>query len=128
MPPDSFSTVTREHIEHPRNQGRPSVFHGEGIDENPVCGDVMTVWITVEAGIASEVAFEARGCRPSIAAGSAVTEMLKGKSLERCGSITAEEVDAALGGLPRIKRHCAFLAARAARNAADDYRKRRSAE
>jgi nitrogen fixation protein NifU and related proteins len=97
-----------------------------GRDENPVCGDEMTVWIRVEKEIITEASFHVRGCEPAVAAGSAVTELITGGTLAEAGATTADKVISLLGGLPPVKRHCGFLAARAVQRAVADYQSRRS--
>ncbi len=111
-----------DHLRKPRNVGPLEDATGRGFDENPVCGDVMTVWVKVEDGVVTEARFEARGCDPSIAAGSVATEMVAGRTVEQAEAITSEEIAAALGGLPTSKRHCGILASRAVRAAIRDAR------
>lgn len=107
----SYSAAVLDHLAHPRNRGKIDAANGVGRGENPVCGDAMTVWVRVEAGTVVSIGFEARGCEPTIAAGSVATELVKGKPVAEALALSRHEVETALGGLPRIKMHCAQLAA-----------------
>jgi nitrogen fixation NifU-like protein len=120
-----YSPNVREHVAHPRNMGEISNATGSGTEENPVCGDVMTVWIRVGDGIIRAAGLTVKGCLPSIAAGSVATESIIGRSVAEVDGLSPDDIDQALGGLPKVKRHCAFLAARAVRKAVADYRLRR---
>jgi len=81
----------------------------------------MTVWLRVVDDRIQEAGFVARGCDPSIAAGSAMTEMITGGTIEDGRGVEAARIEALLGGLPPVKRHSAILAARALRRAIADY-------
>lgn len=124
MDSSPYSPLVREHLRQPRNRGELSDPSGLGFDENPVCGDVMTVWIRVDDAVIREASFAVRGCDPSIAAGSVLTELVTALTLDEALEITPQAVMDALGGLPPVKRHCAFLAVRALRNALSNYRSR----
>jgi nitrogen fixation NifU-like protein len=116
-----YSPQLRDHLDHPRSYGRIEDADGVGHDENPVCGDVMTVWIRVRDGVIDQAGFEVKGCEPSIAAGSAAMDLINGGAITRAKGLTADEVDTGLGGLPPVKRHCSLLAARAVRDAVEDF-------
>lgn len=96
-----------------------------GRDENPVCGDEMVVWIRVEREIITQAGFAVRGCDASTAAGSAATEFITGQTVATAAAITPDKVSSMLGGLPPVKGHCGFLAARAVKKAIADYESRR---
>ena len=117
IPHQPYSPEIRDHIAHPRNRGEPEYADAVGTDENPVCGDVMTVWLHISEGVITGARFEARGCEPSIAAGSFLTEMVRGQTLEEAAMVQVDAIDTGLGGLPRAKRHAAALAVTALRNA-----------
>jgi len=123
IPSEQYSSQIRDHLARPRNRGELADANGEGRDENPVCGDVMTIWIRVTGGRIADARFEVKGCDPSIAAGSEVTEMLKGMNADEVLRLREDDVNERLGGLPRSKRHCAALAVRAVNNAIEDYRR-----
>lgn len=74
------------------------------------CGDVIEMYLRVENGRIDTVRFMPRGCLHTIACGSVLTDMIQGVLLEEAASCTAEQVETALGGLPREHRHCATLA------------------
>ncbi len=122
--PSAYSPRVHDHVAHPRNRGPVEDANGVGMDENPVCGDVMTVWIRVEDGVVNRTGFEVHGCAPSIAAGSAVTEMILNRTIDEVGGLQPGPIEQALGGLPPGKRHCAQLASRAVRRAVADYQAR----
>lgn len=109
-----FHPSVLDHFEHPRNAGEieDPAFAVEVT--NPVCGDVLYLTVRVQGGRVSEVKFKARGCVTSIAASSALTEMILGKSRSGISAITAEGISRILGGLPPATFHGAQLAADAA--------------
>jgi NifU-like protein involved in Fe-S cluster formation len=78
---------------------------------NPACGDSMQLSVRLSEGRIADAAFKCRGCAASIAAGSALTELIIGRTLEDLRNFSADEVDAALGGLPAESRHAAVLCA-----------------
>ena len=117
IPSLPYSPEIRDHLAHPRNRGTISDADGIGRDENPVCGDIMTIWVRIEDGAIATATFEARGCDPSLAAGSLVTELITGMAVEQAAAVGPEQIDKLLGGLPRSKRHAAHLAVAAMRNA-----------
>ena len=87
---------------------------------NPVCGDVMKLWVKVDGGRVSDAKFKAQGCSAAIATSSYATEMLIGRDLDSARKITKEEIADALGGLPASKIHCSVLATDAIREALKD--------
>jgi len=88
---------------------------------NPVCGDIMELYIKVDNGIIVDAKFKTFGCGAAIATSSMVTEMVKGKSVEEALEISNRAVAEALGGLPPIKMHCSVLAEEALKSAIEDY-------
>jgi len=118
---DDLETPFQEHLRAPRNPGRISGPDGIGLAENPACGDQLRVTIRVDGGIVEEARFEATGCAATLAAGSLVTELLRGLALTAVpDTITIERIDSALGTLPPLRRHAAGLASSAANRAALD--------
>jgi len=87
------------------------------------CGDSMEFQIRIDDGRIMEAKFQAIGCAGSYTAGSALTEMIKGKTLDEAEGITAEEVVRHLGGIPISKVHCTCLAKRTLEKAIEQYRK-----
>ena len=117
---DSYSTKIIDHYRSPRYAGTLACASAKGVAENPACGDSMRFFARVEDGIIAEVSCQTFGCAPSVAAGSVLTELVKGKPLNSL-KIDASVVEKALGGLPAIKKHAAVLAADAFQNFTRDY-------
>ena len=120
-----YSEKVMEHFQNPRNVGEIENADGVGEIGNPVCGDIMKLYIKVSDNRITEAKFKTFGCGPAIATSSMVTELVKGKTLEEAEKISRDTVAEALGGLPPVKMHCSNLAADALQKAIDDYRKRR---
>ncbi|MFH1259197.1 MAG: Fe-S cluster assembly scaffold protein NifU [Elusimicrobiota bacterium] len=116
-----YSTKMMDYFQNPRNVGEIPDADGVGTVGNPVCGDIMRLYIKVDKGIITEAKFKTFGCGAAIATSSMVTEMVKGKPLEDALKISNKAVAEALGGLPPIKMHCSVLAEQALRAAIDDY-------
>ena len=104
-----------EHFRNPRNVGElgPPAVAVEA--SNPACGDVLRLWARVERGVAVEVRYKVRGCTASIAAGSALTEWLRGKTREEIAAFGTEMIEEALGGLPAASKHAAGVCAEGVR-------------
>lgn len=111
-----------EHFRHPRNVGEMENPDGVGSVGNPVCGDIMELYIKVENDTIVDAKFQTFGCGAAIATSSMVTEMIKGAKLEDAMKISNHEVAEALGGLPKQKMHCSVLAEEALQKAIDDYK------
>lgn len=114
-----------EHFASPHNVGEIPDADGVGKVGNPVCGDVMFVYIKVKDGRLEDVRFKTFGCVSAIATSSMVTDLAKGKTLAEAERITRDDVADALEGLPPIKMHCSNLAADALHAAIEDYKKKR---
>jgi nitrogen fixation protein NifU and related proteins len=119
-----YSNKVMEHFAHPRNVGVIENPSGVGKVGNPVCGDIMELFIKVEDGKIADAKFRTFGCGAAIATSSMVTEMVKGKSIEEALKLTNKAVAEALGGLPAVKMHCSVLAEDALKSAIDDYMKK----
>lgn len=117
----NYSEKVMDHFLHPRNVGEIADASGIGNVGNPVCGDVMRMYIKVENGLIADAKFKTFGCGAAISTSSMVTEMVKGKSIDDALKITNKAVAEALGGLPAIKLHCSVLAEQALRAALADY-------
>jgi nitrogen fixation NifU-like protein len=94
---------------------------GIGHVGNPMCGDIMELYIRVKDNIITEAKFKTFGCGAAIATSSMVTEMVKGKTVEEALAISNKAVAEALGGLPPVKMHCSVLAKEALGSAISDY-------
>lgn len=116
-----YSEKVMEHFMHPRNVGEIADASGIGTVGNPVCGDVMKMFIKIENGIIIDAKFKTFGCGAAISTSSMVTEMVKGKTIDEALKISNRAVAEALGGLPAIKMHCSVLAEQALRSALADY-------
>ena len=119
-----YSAKVMEHFKNPRNVGEIEDADGIGSVGNPICGDVMTIYIKVNDNKISDIKFKTFGCVAAIATSSMITELVKGKSLEDAEKITRADVASSLDGLPPVKMHCSNLASDALKNAIDDYRKK----
>lgn len=116
-----YSEKVMDHFTNPRNVGEIPDPSGIGTVGNPVCGDVMKMYLKIENEIIVDVKFKTFGCGAAVATSSMVTEMVKGKSITEALTITNNAVAEALGGLPPVKMHCSVLAEEALRSALKDY-------
>ena len=122
-----YSTKVLEHFRNPRNMGQIEDPDGVGEVGNPICGDVMKLYIKIDDDKIADIKFETFGCAAAIATGSMVTEMVMGKPIDEALNISARAVAEALDGLPPIKMHCSNLGADALKAAIEDYRSKKTA-
>ncbi len=120
-----YSEKVMEHFRHPHNVGEIEDADGVGTVGNPICGDMMTMYIKVKDDRIEDIKFKTFGCGAAIATSSMTTELAKGKTLEEAMELTRKDVAEALEGLPPVKMHCSNLAADALHEAIKDYKKRR---
>lgn len=123
-----YSEKVMDHFSNPRNVGEIPDASGVGSEGNPVCGDLMTIYITVEDDVITDIKFKTFGCGAAIATSSMITEMAIGKTLDEALKITRDDVAEELEGLPPVKMHCSNLAADALRAAIEDYKKKQAGE
>jgi len=116
-----YSEKVMDHFSNPRNVGEMENPDGIGHVGNPVCGDIMELYIRVNNGTIADAKFKTFGCGAAIATSSMVTDLVKGKTIEEALEISNRAVAQALGGLPSIKMHCSVLAEEALKSAIDDY-------
>jgi nitrogen fixation NifU-like protein len=116
-----YSEKVFEHFQNPRNVGKLEDADGVGTVGNPVCGDLMTIYIKVKDDTIEDIKFQTFGCAAAIATSSIATELAKGKKLDEALKITRDVVAEELGGLPKQKMHCSNLAADALKRAIVDY-------
>jgi nitrogen fixation NifU-like protein len=109
---------------NPRNVGEIENPDGVGHVGNPVCGDIMELYIKVKDNIITDAKFKTFGCGAAIATSSMITELVIGKSIDEALKISNSAVAEALGGLPPVKMHCSVLAEEALRSAVEDYQKK----
>ena len=122
---ESYGEKVMEHFRNPRNVGEIPDADGIGNVGNPVCGDIMRLYIKVKDKIIVDAKFKTFGCGAAIATSSMVTEIVKGKSIDEALKISNRAVAEALGGLPKVKMHCSVLAEEALKSAIDDYLKKK---
>ncbi|KTB48266.1 Fe-S cluster assembly scaffold protein NifU [Dehalogenimonas alkenigignens] len=123
--PAAYSPLVIDHVKNPRNIGEMDRPDGVGRVGNPVCGDVMELYIRVKDRIITDASFKTFGCGAAIATSSMVTEMVKGKTVDEALEISNKAVAEALGGLPPVKMHCSVLAEEALKKAVENYYERR---
>ena len=116
-----YSKKVMEHFMNPRNVGTIENPDGYGKVGNPVCGDLMEMYIKVKDDIITDIKFQTFGCGSAIATSSMVTELAKGKHADEAMEITRGDVASELDGLPPQKMHCSNLAADALHEAIKDY-------
>ena len=119
-----YSDKVVDHYTHPRNVGKIEDASGIGEVGNPVCGDIMKMFIKVENNIITDVKFKTFGCGAAIATSSISTEMIKGKSIKEALELKNSDFIQELGGLPPQKIHCSIMAEEAIKAAVEDYYKR----
>ena len=105
-----YSPQLLDHFEHPRHVGELAQPDAAAEVENPACGDVMALQLKLSGGKITEARYRAKGCVPAIGCGSALTELLLGKTLEQARTLPREEIVAAVGGLPAASEHASHLA------------------
>ena len=123
-----YSKEVIKHFQKPYNMGKIVSPDGVGEVGNPICGDLMTIYLKIGKNkkgqeIIKDIKFETLGCVAAIATSSMVTEMAKNKTFEQALKIKYSDVAKALGSLPPVKTHCADLAVKALRVAIEDYKK-----
>jgi nitrogen fixation protein NifU and related proteins len=106
-----FTDAVLDHFRNPRNAGELPNADATVEVSNPVCGDVLQLFVRVEDARITEARFLCRGCTTSIACASLLTEQLRGKTPPEVRAITADSLSQALGGLPPATYHAAELAA-----------------
>jgi len=115
-----YSETVIDHSMNPRNVG--TMEDADGFARvTGSCGDTMEIWLKVKNSTIADATFMTDGCGTSIASGSMVTEIAKGKSVGEAWKISQQDVLNALGGLPEESEHCALLAANTLKTAIKDY-------
>lgn len=117
----NYSEKVMDHFANPRNMGEIPDADGIGEVGNPKCGDIMKIYLKIEAGVIKDVKFKTFGCGAAVATSSMATELIKGKSIDDALKVTNKAVMEALDGLPPVKVHCSVLAEQAIKAALSDY-------
>ncbi len=121
-----YSPKVMQNFANPQNVGEIPDADGIGTVGNPVCGDLMTIYIKVKDNKLEDVKFKTFGCGAAIATSSMITQMARGKTIDEALKITRNDVANELEGLPPQKMHCSNLAADALKAAIEDYRKKQA--
>lgn len=127
----AYSKKVIEHFKNPQNQGVIKDADAVGQDGNPICGDVMKIYLKIgrkkikdkTVDYIKNIKFETLGCAAAIAVSSALTERVKGMTLDQARNISKDEIVRRLGGLPSPKIHCSMLGVDALKKAIDNYNK-----
>lgn len=121
-----YTEIVMDHFKKPRNVGVIEDADGVGEVGNPLCGDMMTIYLKIEDDRIKDIKFQTFGCGAAIAVSSMLTELAEGKSVEEAKRITNKDVANALEGLPKNKLHCSNLGADALHMAIKDYEDRKA--
>jgi nitrogen fixation NifU-like protein len=112
-----YSPTFKDHLANPRNGGELAEANAIGEETNPVCGDRMRLALRVDDGRIVAARFLAYGCPPTLVCGSALTELISGKTIDEAMRLTRKDLLDAIGGLPSRKQHAAALAIETLREA-----------
>jgi len=123
-----YSEKVMDHFANPRNVGELADANAIGQVGNPVCGDIMKIYMRIENNVIEKVSFKTFGCGAAIATSSMATELVKGKTIEEALQLTNKAVAEALDGLPAQKLHCSVLAEEGIRACLGDYYTRQGLE
>ena len=123
-----YSEKVMDHFKNPRNVGEIEDADGVGEVGNPVCGDIMTMYLKIENDVIVDCKFKTFGCGSAIATSSMATELIKGKTVQEALELSNKAVVEALDGLPARKIHCSVLAEEAIKSALVDYYTRKGLE
>lgn len=118
---EAYNETVLDHYRNPRNVGVLKGANAVGKAENSACGDVLHLYLAIDGGRVVDSRFQTFGCAAAIAAGSRLTEMVTGATLDEIRAIRRRDVVEALGGLPPMKVHCSVLAEDALRDALESY-------
>ena len=113
----TYSPIFTDHLEHPRNAGELPDANAISEETNPVCGDRLRLSLRVVDGRIEAAGFLAYGCPPTLVCGSALTELIEGKTVGEAMRVTRKDLLDAIGGLPSRKQHAAALAIETLRSA-----------
>lgn len=121
-----YSKTVMDHFRNPRNVGVIEDADGVGEVGNPLCGDMMTLYLKIQKDHIADIKFQTFGCGSAIAVSSMITELAKGKTLQEAKKLTNKDVADALEGLPKNKLHCSNLGADALQSAIKNFEDRQA--
>jgi nitrogen fixation NifU-like protein len=121
-----YSKKVMDEFKNPKNIGKIEKPDAIGEVGNPICGDMMKVYLKIKDNKIIGIKVETFGCVSAIATSSKATEMVKGKTLEEAMKLTEKEVADALDGLPPIKFHCSVLAVKGIKKAIENYKEKQN--
>jgi len=117
-----YTQKVLDHFKKPHNQGVIKNANAVGQAGNPVCGDVMKIYLKIKNDKISDIKFETLGCAAAIAVSSSLTDLVKGKTLDEALAMTKDKIVDNLGGLPPVKIHCSMLGLEALHEAIKKYK------
>ncbi|MEW6623185.1 MAG: iron-sulfur cluster assembly scaffold protein [Bacillota bacterium] len=117
-----YSQNVIDHFINPRNVGKLKDANAYAKVGDPKCGDYIELYLKVDFGVIEDIKYLVYGCAGAISTTSALTEVVKGKSLNAALEVTDDEVIEYLGGIPERKRHCSLLGVKALHSAIMEYR------
>ena len=120
-----YSEKVMDHFMNPRNMGEIEDATVVADVGNPTCGDLMRLYLKIEGEVIVDAKFKTFGCGAAIASSSILTEMLKGRKIKDALKISNEAVAEALGGLPKVKRHCSIMAEEALKKALENWKEKK---
>lgn len=123
-----YNQIVIDHFMHPHNVGEMPDADGVGEAGNPICGDMMKLYIKIKDDVIVDIKFQTFGCGAAIASSSMLTDIAKGITIEEAEKLTRQQIVDALGELPANKIHCSILAVDALRAAIADWRKKKGNE
>jgi nitrogen fixation NifU-like protein len=118
-----YTQEVLDHFKNPHNQGTIDDASSVGQEGNPQCGDVMKIYLKIEDDVIKDIKFETLGCAAAIAVSSALTDHVKGMTLEEAMNVKKDDIVNDLGGLPAPKIHCSMLGVDALHRAIENYKK-----
>lgn len=112
-----------EHFKNPQNVGELENPDAKATEGSPACGDMVTLYLNIDkkSHKITDIKFQSYGCASNIATGSIITEIAKGKTIEEAKKLSWKDADEELGGLPKVKTHCAVLAVDTLQSAIEKY-------
>ena len=105
-----YSAELLDHFQNPRNAGEVEAADSFARLQNPACGDILELTLKLDGRRVSDIRFRAKGCVPAMACGSAITELIKGKTVDEARQVSREELVREVGGLPQASAHASHLA------------------